>query len=272
MRLTASKPGMINFKMSMQTGQTAPKSGGTDDTLIVSGNNRPFSGNGVTVPAALKYQTRAKILHDRRQADQGHARHHAACRARGAAAAAHLRQAAGRRPWRSGRWARRRRRARRFPVEYSVEGADSATILIASATSYKNFQDTSADPNALAAAIIDKASAKGYDAIRKDQLADHQKMFDRVSLDLGANADAKLPTDQRIRNFPQSNDPALVSLYFQYGRFLLIGSLAPRRAAGQSAGHLEQRHEPVVGQQVHDQHQHRDELLAGQQHQPRRMH
>ena len=45
-----------------------------------------------------------------------------------------------------------------------------------------------------------------------------------MSLDLGAKEDAKLPTDQRIRNFPRSDDPALVTLYFQYGRFLLIGS------------------------------------------------
>ncbi len=57
-------------------------------------------------------------------------------------------------------------------------------------------------------------------------------MFERVSLDLGANQDAKLPTDQRIRNFPRSNDPALPALYFQYGRYLLIAS---SRAGGQPA-------------------------------------
>src|SRR5207253_405756 len=111
--------------------------------------------------------------------------------------------------------------------EYSLSGADSATILIASATSYKNYNDTSGDPNALAAAIIEKASAKGYDALRKDQLADHQKLFERVSLDLGTSDDAKQPTDQRIRNFPHGTDISLPVLYFQYGRYLLIGSSRP---------------------------------------------
>ena len=42
MRLTADKPGKISFKMGFQTGQTVSNSGGTDDTLIVSGNNSGF--------------------------------------------------------------------------------------------------------------------------------------------------------------------------------------------------------------------------------------
>ena len=65
---------------------------------------------------------------------------------------------------------------------------------------------------------------KGYDAIRKEQLADYQKLFDRVSLDLGTKPEASLPTDQRVVAFPKSDDPALATLYFQYGRYLLIGS------------------------------------------------
>ena len=114
-----------------------------------------------------------------------------------------------------------------IPAEYSLEGADSATILIASATSYKNFHDTSGDPNALTADLLTKAAAKGYDALRRDQLADHQQMFNRVAMDLGPSTDANTPTDQRIRNFPHSNDSGLVTLYFQYGRFLLLGSSRP---------------------------------------------
>ena len=41
------------------------------------------------------------------------------------------------------------------------------------------------------------------------------------------NEASKLPTNERISSFPQSNDPALVTLYFQYGRYLLIGSSRP---------------------------------------------
>ena len=118
------------------------------------------------------------------------------------------------------------------PGEYSLTGADYATILIASATSYKNFHDVSADPDQLASAIIDKAAAKGCNALRNDQLADYQNLFDRVSLDLGATDESKLPTDLRIKKFAETNDPALATLYFQFGRYLLIAS---SRAGGQPA-------------------------------------
>jgi alpha-L-fucosidase 2 len=218
MRLTADKPGKINFKMSFRTGQPVTNSEGTADTMIVSGNNRNFQ----QVQAALKFQTRAKILHEGGTLTKGTRQETPAT------ATAPAPDGAGR--GRGGRGGGAPA-GTQIPAEYSLEGANSATILIASATSFKSFQDTSGDPSALAAAIINKAAAKGYDSIRKDQLADHQKVFERVALDLGAATDNS-PTDQRIRNFPRSNDPGLVALYFQYGRFLLQGS---SRAGGQPA-------------------------------------
>ncbi len=218
LRLTASKPGQITFKLSMQTGENITDSNGTADTFVLNGTNRNFQN----VAAALKFQARAKILHVGGKLTKG---------TRDITAPAEPPAAdTGRRGGRGGRGGAAR--PNQSTSEYSLEGADSATILIASATSFKKFNDVSGDPVALATAIIDKAAAKGYDALRQDQLADHQKLFERVSLDLGANEDAKLPTDQRIRNFPKSDDPALVTLYFQYGRYLLIGS---SRAGGEPA-------------------------------------
>jgi alpha-L-fucosidase 2 len=210
LRLTASKPGQVNLKLSMQTGQTIANSNGTDDTFILNGTNRAASG----IDGALKFQARARILHTGGKLTRG---------VREIAAPAAPATAPSGRGGRGGAG----------PVnsqstsDYSLEGADSAIVLIASATSYKNFQDVTGDPNALAAAIIDKAAAKGYEALRKDALADHQRLFERVSLDLGANEGARLPTDQRIRSFPSSNDPGLVTLYFQFGRYLLIGCSRP---------------------------------------------
>src|SRR5438477_154210 len=75
-----------------------------------------------------------------------------------------------------------------------------------------------------ATASLSKRHARSRPPPRLCQLADYQKLFDRVAIDLGANDDAKLPTDEHIRNFPKSDDPALPALYFQYGRYLLIGS------------------------------------------------
>ena len=58
-------------------------------------------------------------------------------------------------------------------------------------------------------------------------LAEYQPLFRRVALDLGSRGGEDLPTDQRIRNYPADQDPALVSLLFQYGRYLLIASSRP---------------------------------------------
>jgi alpha-L-fucosidase 2 len=209
LRMTANKPGQINFKLSMQTGQNIVDSNnGTADTFILNGTNRNFQQN---IPGVLKFQTRAKILHTGGKLSNGTREI--------PAPAAPAAGAGGRGSGRGGGSVNNQSTS-----EYYLEGADSAIILIASATSYKKYNDVTGNPDALAAAIITKAAAKGYDALRKDQLADHQNIFNRVSLDLGTNEDAKLPTDQQIRNFPQSNNPSLVTLYFQYGRFLLIGS------------------------------------------------
>ncbi|HEY1021652.1 MAG TPA: glycoside hydrolase family 95 protein, partial [Flavisolibacter sp.] len=38
---------------------------------------------------------------------------------------------------------------------------------------------------------------------------------------------ARLPTDERLKNFRSANDPHLAALYFQYGRYLLISSSQP---------------------------------------------
>ena len=118
------------------------------------------------------------------------------------------------------------------PVSISVEGADSAVILVAAATSYRNFHDVSGDPGALTAQTIGAASKFTFDALRQRHVADYQRLFRRVALDLGTTEAAALPTDERIRNFPTSEDPALAALYFQFGRYLLISCSRP---GGQAA-------------------------------------
>ena len=48
-----------------------------------------------------------------------------------------------------------------------------------------------------------------------------------MKLDLGTTDAAKLPTDERLNNFIKVNDPNLVTLYYQFGRYLLISSSQP---------------------------------------------
>ncbi len=108
-----------------------------------------------------------------------------------------------------------------------VTKADSVTLLVAAATSYKSFKDVSGDPEALTKASIAAASVKSFDALRADHVAEHQRLFRRVTLDLGTTEAAKLPTDERIRNSKTNDDPQLAALYFQFGRYLLISSSRP---------------------------------------------
>ena len=66
-------------------------------------------------------------------------------------------------------------------------------------------------------------------------------------------------------------DPGLVELHFQFGRYLLLGSSRPGHAPGEPAGDLERQLPARLGQQVHDQHQPADELLARRGREPRRV-
>jgi alpha-L-fucosidase 2 len=112
-----------------------------------------------------------------------------------------------------------------------VTGADEAILLLCAATSFDGFDKSPGragkDPVALAAAALAAASSKSYDDLLAAHLAEYQPLYRRVELDLGSRSADGTPTDQRIRNYPVDQDPALVSLLFQYGRYLLIASSRP---------------------------------------------
>jgi alpha-L-fucosidase 2 len=108
-----------------------------------------------------------------------------------------------------------------------VRDADAVTLLIAAATSYRNYEDVTADPAARVSASLGRASGKTAGALRDTHVRDYRTLFDRVTFDIGASAAAALPTDQRVSGFAGGGDPALAALYFQYARYLLISSSRP---------------------------------------------
>ena len=109
----------------------------------------------------------------------------------------------------------------------TVVRADSATLILAGATNFRNYRDVSADPAARNAATLEAARHKQYETLFGDAMLDYQKLFQRVALDLGTSPAADLPTDERVAAFAKGNDPALVALVFQYGRYLMISSSRP---------------------------------------------
>ena len=114
----------------------------------------------------------------------------------------------------------------------TVTGADAVTILVSIATNFNDYKDISGDPVSRAEAYLTQAKKKSYKRLRADHIAAYRPWIERVSLDLGVNAQAAKTTDARVREFATHFDPQLVSLYFQFGRYLLICSSQP---GGQAA-------------------------------------
>ncbi len=108
-----------------------------------------------------------------------------------------------------------------------VTNADVATIYISIASNFKNYNDISANAYERADTYLQNALKKNYDQALKNHIADYQNYFKRVSIDLGLTDSVKNPTDIRLEQFVRGNDPQLVALYFQFGRYLLISSSRP---------------------------------------------
>jgi alpha-L-fucosidase 2 len=134
-------------------------------------------------------------------------------------------------------------------TRFTVEGADSAVLYLAVASNFVSYDDLSGDPDVRAHATVSAADAKGWEAIRADQLADYQELFNRVTVDLGDNGQSALATDVRLDNLKAAfksfkdaygwgdpdafrdhfagTDPQLLALNFQMARYLMISGSRP---------------------------------------------
>jgi len=117
-----------------------------------------------------------------------------------------------------------------------VDHADEALLLVSAATDFRGFAGRQlTDPVAASKADLDRAATKNSSTInhqlstlQRAHLRDFRRWFDRVELNLPATSNSLLPTDQRLAGFAKgAPDPALASLYFNFGRYLLISSSRP---------------------------------------------
>jgi len=101
-----------------------------------------------------------------------------------------------------------------------VEAAERVAVILAIATSYEQ-----EDPAAWCASHLEAAPADPA-ALRRSHEREHRALFDRVALELGSDAAlAALPVDERLARLRAGgSDPALLALYFQFGRYLLMAS------------------------------------------------
>ena len=154
-----------------------------------------------------------------------------------------------------------------------VRDASEVTLYLSAATSFAGYDRSPVsegrDAGALAAGYLERSASEVLARLCGEaHVSDHRALFDRVELDLGGTP-TETPTDQRIAK-AGVQDPRLVTLLFQYGRYLLIASSRPGTPAGESPGPLERPGACALELQLDAQHQRRDELLAGRDGQPRR--
>jgi alpha-L-fucosidase 2 len=110
-----------------------------------------------------------------------------------------------------------------YPERISAENANAVTLIVAASTSYRGNDHRAAVERTLSA-----AAATPYERLKADHVADHQNLFRRVSLQLGARSHSSMPTDERLdRVKTGAVDLGLEALYFQFGRYLLIATSRP---------------------------------------------
>ncbi len=105
-----------------------------------------------------------------------------------------------------------------------IENANAASLYLVAATSFKNYNDISGNPAQLCENYLKMLDQKAFKPIKKEHIADHQKYFKRVVLDLGKSEISARPTNERLVTFMEDEDPSMVALLFQFGRYLLISS------------------------------------------------
>ena len=116
-------------------------------------------------------------------------------------------------------------------ADVKTDGTE-ATIIVSAATNFVNYHDVSGNAAQRNASYINKVSAMNFAQLEKRHVEAYQKQFNTVKLSLPTDANAQLPTDQRLDKFTGSKDMAMVALMFNYGRYLLISSSQP---GGQAA-------------------------------------
>jgi alpha-L-fucosidase 2 len=104
-----------------------------------------------------------------------------------------------------------------------VRGADEATIIVTAGTSLNDssYAETTARQ-------LESAADQSYSRIKAASIADHRKYFDRVQLKLPAgNASSQTTLNRMVSLRSGVDDPSMATLYFNYGRYLLISSSRP---------------------------------------------
>ena len=139
-----------------------------------------------------------------------------------------------------------------------LKGGTEAIIFISVATSFNGFDKDPAADGLNAEAIshdqLANAFSQPFRQLKQSHLADYQKFFNRVNLNLGKTSAPDLPTDERLKRYTEGKeDKNLEILYFQVRTIFINQQFPYTRCTSQFAGHLEPIYSPPLEQQLYNQ-------------------
>ncbi|HMG02517.1 MAG TPA: glycoside hydrolase family 95 protein, partial [Edaphobacter sp.] len=130
-----------------------------------------------------------------------------------------------------------------------VANATAVTLFLDCATSYRYPAGEAMMRQAVVKNIL-AAASRPYAELRARHIADHQRLFRRAAITVGAaeDANAGVATDKRLQKIKAGGeDPGLLGIYFQYGRYLLISSSRPGTLAANLQGIWNESVDPPWG-------------------------
>jgi alpha-L-fucosidase 2 len=106
-----------------------------------------------------------------------------------------------------------------------VRDANAATLILAGATNWVNWNDVSANEKQRCGEYISKASVFSYGQLLNRHLDDYCPLFATCKINLGVDPHPNLTTTQVMDSLRKGAiDPAYEARYFQYGRYLLLAA------------------------------------------------
>ena len=109
-----------------------------------------------------------------------------------------------------------------------VENADEVTLWYTAATSFVDWRDGSGgNEEERAETKLARAMSRSADEVFSRHVRKYRSQFDRCRLRIGADPCPGRTVPERLATFAETKDPYLASLYFAFGRYLLISSSQP---------------------------------------------
>lgn len=187
-RITADKPGSINFKANLRGVRNQEMSNYTTDYFRMNSDGNSMlvltgkSGDYMGIKGALRYEARIKAV------------------AEGGTVTV------------------------TDNIDMNVFNADAVTLYFVAATNFVNYKDVSGDQHKRVMDVLNGIQTKTYSQIRTAAVTDYQKLFNKVSFNLANGDSSYLPTNERMQAIQSSPDASLASLCYQFARYAMIAS------------------------------------------------